>query len=168
VFLSLNLFSLFIQEEFSIGDKEIKLTEIRRNAEITSPRCLKEEGGYSIEEGENNLDNPINSAPPNNSSDLNQSNGNGTRIDYNDIKNNKYHKNELQDQINVWANQKKIDLVYKQGTRQMKKGFKKTLHCHIKNCNYRLVFKSDHSETDYQLDEKLSAKYADHSSSLYL
>ena len=25
-------------------------------------------------------------------------------IDENDIKNNKYHKNELQDQINVWAN----------------------------------------------------------------
>jgi len=109
--MTLPNFLLFIKEEFSIGDKEIKLTEIRRNAEITSPRCLKEEEEYSIEESENNLDNQINSAPPNNSSDLNQSNGNGTRIDYNDIKNNKYHKNELQDQINVWANKKKIYIV---------------------------------------------------------
>ena len=50
----------------------------------------------------------------------------------------------------------------------MKKGFKKTLHCHIKNCDYRLIFKSNISERNYSLDEKLSAKYDTHSIYLFI
>ena len=89
--MTLENFLLFIKEKFSISNKEVKLLEIRRNAEITSPRCLKEEEEYKVEEVENNLNvpnNPINSAVPINSN-LHQINSNGERIriDFSVIKN---------------------------------------------------------------------------------
>ena len=102
-----------IKEEFSIKEREIKLLEIRRNAEIISVLSFKEERDVEIllvdepkssqNENTNNVGNILISKE--------QKNGSEIEIDYAKLFGRKFASNQMIIDLNTWALPLKFKLI---------------------------------------------------------
>jgi len=88
-------------------------------------------------------------------------------IQYECLKNKKFKEKELNKQINKWAHERKFNLIYTEGVKETKHTSKRTFGCDVKNCQYKLIFKSEKGKDEFQLCEKLSSKYNKHSNSFF-
>jgi len=161
--LSLLEFQEVLKKEFKIPNQStIKLIDSNRNAEITSVKLFNSNHDILIisQNGkEDNLDEP--------NLDLNDLQ-NSNNIEFKELINKKYKEEDLLYQLNVWANKKKFKLYISEGIKERKDGFKITLSCNHKNCKYRLIFLSTcEGGREFKVDSKLSAKYTNHSKSLF-
>jgi len=134
---------------------------MNRNAEITSPRSLKNNTEIRIEElKEDAFENVDFQESDDNPSSVSSSEIVVTRtISYADIQQKKYTRQELFLQMKLWANEKKFNLVLKEGVIHLKSEKKVIFHCQIKNCPYRVIFKAKKQNNLFQIYSKLSSKY---------
>jgi len=156
-------FKEILKDEFRINNLDIILTDAKRNAQITSAKSFREENDIiiSIIENENQLEENqhilVEIIP-----DIDDKFG----IPLDELLGKEFEDESLLLQLNAWANEKKFNLFISEGMKKLKKGFKRTLSCNVKNCGYRLVFKSETGEV-YSVDQNLSQKYAKHSMLLF-
>lgn len=84
-------------------------------------------------------------------------------VDVIDIKEIKCKEEDLLLEVNQWAMKKKFRLIYAEGRRSLKIGFKRVLKCPVNNCPFKLTFKSGSEENKFHLDLILAKKYNKHS-----
>lgn len=159
-------FKHYLKTLFGIQNKDIKLIDKKRNAEIISSLSFKEE--YEI------LLFPIDVEVINSNEevysqqDVSNASENNNYVEFNDLIGKKFQENELQYKLNKWANGKCFRLVYCEGKQTLKTETKRSLKCNIKGCEYKLILKSDENGDNYQIYEKLSKKYILHSNKLFI
>jgi len=114
----LGCFVTSLEEIFGLLDKEIKLYDVNKNAEITSSLSFKMDNEIKIVVvGEKSLDNPFESVPVIESSIVQT-----TTISFEDILSKKFDEEELLNEVNVWANAKRFNLMASEGFKTLKNG----------------------------------------------
>jgi len=140
-----------IKSEFKIHQENIQLFEVQSKAEITSIAVLEPYADLFIQIGL-----------------VSEQSKSVLKICLNDLVNKKFKEADLNSVINEWAVQYGFKLVYKEGLKTTKTGFKREMRCQVKNCGFKLTFKSDKIGRDYELDFKLSIKHNEHKGDYYL
>ena len=135
-----------VQNEFHL-DQTISIFEISSGAEINSADVLEPNNDLLIKvqttQSEVRLVSPI--------------------IMLRELIGKKYKKEELYSKANEWAGERHFKLVYREGLKAIKKGWKREMKCNVENCKFKLTFKSDKTGQVFELDEKLSNKHNKHS-----
>jgi len=150
-----------LKKEFKIGPKDIKLIDIKRNAEITSAHSLKEENEIELSIKEAEL---VNSDEKEIEKKLFADTQESYEINFDDLTQKLFQEKSLVDELNKWANYHGFHLIVCEGKQLLKNSTKRTLKCNIKDCQYKIIFKSDDKNgNNYQVCEKLSQKYTKHS-----
>ena len=153
-----------IRRKFEMMNNDIKLIDVRQKAEITSKKSLKENIQIQIFALENlNLSEDQNHNENLLSTPIQDSTEDPLNISFQELIGKKFRNDKLLDSINAWANPKKFHLVLSEGAKKLKKGIKRTLSCHIKGCQYKILLKSDLEGENFEIDQKLSCKYKKHS-----
>ena len=156
--MDMNAFKAHLQSHFRLSNKEIILTDTKRDAEITSVLSLKSDNEVRILiSGENHDKSDDENKVP---SSIQAEKDN---ICFNMLIGKKYYAEDLLEELNEWAEPQKFKLVYSEGPKKLKNAIKRTLSCFKKNCDYRLVFLSDENGENFEIFPKLSQKYSTHS-----
>ena len=156
---TLDDFKKMLKEQFLISFDDFELLDMRRNAQITSTKSFKEENEIAIQvKGNQSESQELQASQVHQNSNLNDRD-----VDFELLLEERFKEDTMLDEMNIWSNELGFKLILSEGAKQMKDGVKKTLICHVKDCTYRLYVKSDKNERFYQVYEKLSRKYTQHS-----
>ena len=143
------------------------MIDTKRKAEIVSVRSFKEENEIliALDGNEAQVQDEVVSSE-NNVSD-HQNIQDLYEIKFDDLLGKKYQGSNLIEEVNKWANLKGFHLIYCEGEQKLKKTLKRTLKCREKACNYKILFKSDENEKNFQIYQKLSVRYTKHSKIIF-
>ena len=79
------------------------------------------------------------------------------------IKSKKFSCKSLSQDILQWGYANNFKLIKSEGTKNINGIYMKVMICAERGCNFRITFKSDQKDGEYQLDEKLAKKNNKHS-----
>jgi len=154
-------FKTILKERFSIINKEIKLVDVKKNAEITSVYSFKEDNDIKVELlGESFPILSESNELPSNEIESKQLIG---YTSYNQLIKKTFREEDLLFQLNQWATPQKFKLYYSEGTKKIKNGTKRTLTCSVSTCNYLIILRTSKESNNYKLYEKFFQKYSLHS-----
>jgi len=153
-------FKEILREHFQLNRNDIKLRDIKRGAEITSVLSFKEENDYEIIAEESKVNGIVEDNPQTNPS--NKVN-NSVEIKFDDLLTKKFNEDDLDIQMNKWANPKGFNLIFGEGRQELNNEIKSTLICNVKGYYYQIIFKGNKDGSNFEVYEKLSVKYRNHS-----
>ena len=143
-----NTFLRYIKTDFNLLDAEILLFELDSDAEITSRQVLEPNSQLVIKVKEIYADNIMDNINP--------------IIGLESLKDLEVSEDGLLAKMNEWAESKKFRLIFREGKKELKKGFKRDLFCSERTCPFKLTFKTGTTNL-YRLDYDLSKKHNYHS-----
>jgi len=79
-----------------------------------------------------------------------------------------FSADELLKKVNEWAVAKNFKVVYREGIKQLQVGWKREMRCSVKECSFKLTFKSIKLEERFELDQVVSFQHNEHSSMFIL
>jgi len=170
---SLKTFLKRVKKAFKIPQLEVQLIDIEWDARILAAAILNPLKKYRIQvvadaddENLNTRNINLNAALPLNIAESNEHTIiNPGEIDIQILAGEKFSNRILTREIKQWAGERRFKLKVSEGKKKLKKGFKRTFVCPIKNCKFKMVFKADLEDEEYVIDTKLSQKYHFHSKS---
>ena len=74
----------------------------------------------------------------------------------------------LLEEVNKWAIGFKFKLIFLEGLKSLKNGFKRVVGCQVKDCKFKLIFKSNKNGKDFKLEEDLKLVHNVHTGRCFL
>ena len=134
-------FEGLIKQEFNIIDQHLRFIEKESEAEISSVAVLEPNLNLVIKTG---------------ASDGQYSNV-SHQIPLEELTNQIFSPQGLLKKVNEWSLAKNFKVVYREGIKPLKKGWKREMRC-----PFRIIFKSNELGTEFKIDLVLSAQYNKH------
>ena len=134
-------FLLHLKALFSINEGCIRLYESNSNAELMDMDDFGENDNLYIK---------VETSPPPQTSLISET----FQINIDSLRNNTFEHDSLLLEVNSWAMPLKFKMIYSEGLKPTKNGYKRVLKCHWKGCQFALTFKSNKDKKDFRLDTK--------------